>query len=64
MAKKKRVLFFSGGEIDKDGQMHQWTVAKWSQLFTAIQRNAPEDNNVTHRGITSEFLRTFGFVLR
>lgn len=50
MAKKKRVLFFSGGEIDKDGQMHQWTVAKWSQLFTAIQRNAPEDNNVTHRG--------------
>ena len=28
MAKKKRVLFFSGGEIDKDGQMHQWTVAK------------------------------------
>lgn len=50
MAKKKRVLFFSGGEIDKDDQMHQWTVAKWSQLFTAIQRNAPEDNNVTHRG--------------
>ncbi len=50
MAKKKRVLFFSGGEIDKDGQMHQWTVSKWSQLFTAIQRNAPEDNNVTHRG--------------
>ena len=50
MVKKKRVLFFSGGEIDENDQMHQWTTAKWNQLFTAIQGNVPEDNSVTHRG--------------
>lgn len=43
MAKKKRVLFFSGGEIDKDGQMHQWTVAKWSQLFRSVYKELHAD---------------------
>lgn len=50
MSKKKRVFFFSGGEEDKDGQLHPWTAAAWSRVFHTVSGETPDRNTVMYRG--------------
>lgn len=50
MAKKRKVFFFSGGELDKEEQMHPWTAAAWEKLFNTVAANSAEQNTVMHRG--------------
>lgn len=50
MAKKRKVFFFSGSDLDKEEQMHPWTAAAWEKLFNTVAANSTEQNTVMHRG--------------